>query len=267
MRHRLLLALWLLTDLLIFVGSYVLAYFMRVGWMLSTDLPLQHVVIAALIVAPFFVLVLGTTRTFALTRSQTTVRTLFYIAFSSIVGNAFFVLTFFFLFVSFLSRLLLIEAFIISTVALVVWHCMYEQILRAGLAVNPPQFPTIVIGITRESRKLLRVLRERKSPLWPVGVVDVMGTSEKEIEGVPVLGKLNTLEQSLEKLGVTHVIQCSDLEQSLNLLSLCRNRGITYGLLPSVLGIVERDERIESIEGFAAVMVSPKRSLWQWFAE
>jgi hypothetical protein len=47
------------------------------------------------------------------------------------------------------------------------------------------------------------------------------------------------------------------LEQSLNLLSACRRRGITYILLPSVLGIVERDERIESLEGYAVTMVQP----------
>ena len=38
----------------------------------------------------------------------------------------------------------------------------------------------------------------------------------------------------------SNLIQCSDLEQSINLLSACRNKSITYLLLPSVVGIVER---------------------------
>jgi hypothetical protein len=44
------------------------------------------------------------------------------------------------------------------------------------------------------------------------------------------------------------------------LLSACRRRCITYILLPSVLGIIERDERIESLDGFAVTIVRPKKA-------
>jgi hypothetical protein len=90
------------------------------------------------------------------------------------------------------------------------------------------------------------------------------GTSEKEVEGVPVLGKLPKLEEALTKMGITHLIQASDLEQSLNLLGMCRTHGLHYLLLPSVLGMIERDQRIESLEGMPVISVSSGRSAWRW---
>ena len=85
--------------------------------------------------------------------------------------------------------------------------------------------------------------------------MDGRGANESEVSGVQVLGNLNKLEEVLEQKKITHLIQCSDLEQSLNLLSACRNKNITYLMLPSVLGIVERDEKVESLEGMAVIMV------------
>ena len=78
------------------------------------------------------------------------------------------------------------------------------------------------------------------------------------------MGKLNKLEDVLNEKRITHLIQCSDLEQSLNLLGACRQKGIHYILLPSVLGIVERDERVESLEGHPVTMVSPKKGVLDW---
>jgi hypothetical protein len=86
-----------------------------------------------------------------------------------------------------------------------------------------------------------------------------------EIHGVPVEGKLNKIEEVMRGKRITHVIQCADLEQSLNLLSICREFEATYMLLPSVLGIVERDERVESLEGHPVTIVSPNEKRWQWF--
>jgi hypothetical protein len=91
-------------------------------------------------------------------------------------------------------------------------------------------------------------------------VLDGQGIKDTEIDGVPVRGKLDKLEETLVHEHITHLIQCSNLEQTMNLLSACRNRGITYILLPSVLGIVERDERVESLEGHAVTVVRPPKA-------
>jgi FlaA1/EpsC-like NDP-sugar epimerase len=160
--------------------------------------------------------------------------------------------------------MLLLYALVISTVAIWIWHLLYSKFQRMMLRKDPPVFPTLIVGVTRESRELIAKLNKGLNPLKPVAVLDGKGCKDSEIDGVPVRGKLNKLEDVLGE-GITHLIQCSDLEQSLNLLSACRQKKITYMLLPSVLGIVERDEKVESLEGQPVTMVGPKENALMWF--
>lgn len=265
MRYALTIAVWIFSDLLLFIATYVLAYFLRVGPILSTDFPFDHFIVIAVIISPVFLLVLLTTRTFALMRNQATLRNAAYIGYSSLVGTALFTLAYYFTFTAFFSRLLLLYAFIASSLALFLWHVLFQRVQRTILRHRLPVFPTLIIGITRESRQLIELLHRKKSPLVPVAILDGRGSTEKSIHSVPVLGKLNMLDEILRTKRITHLIQCADLEQSLNLLSACRKGGITYMLLPSVLGMVGGDERIESLEGLPITTVPPKPSWWQWF--
>jgi len=264
MRYRILLALWLISDVAVFIGAYALAYFFRVGWIFSSDFPFEPYITVVSVVAPMWLIVLATTRTFGLTRSQTSIRNIAYIAYSSAVGTALFALGYYFLFGLFFSRMLLLNALVLSTAGIWIWHLSYSKILRLLLRRDPPVFPTLIVGVTRESRALIEKLNATKNPLKPVAVLDGRGCKDTEIDGIPVRGKLNKLEDVLNE-GITHLIQCSDLEQSLNLLSACRQKKITYMLLPSVLGIVEKDEKVESLEGQPVTMVSPKESALMWF--
>lgn len=264
MRYRFLLWLWLLTDLCVFVGAYALAYFLRVGLIFSSDFPFQPYILVVVLTAPIWLVVLATTRTFALTRSQSTIRNLAYIAYTAAVGTSIFALGYYFLYGYFFSRLLLVYALVLSVVVVWVWHMLYHAFLRAMVRRNPPVFPTLIVGVNRESRALIERLESSRNPLKPVAILDGRGCKDKEISGVPVLGKLNKLEEVLDS-GITHLIQCSDLEQSLNLLSACRQKKITYMVLPSVFGMVERDEKIETLEGQPVTMVSPKQSPITWF--
>jgi FlaA1/EpsC-like NDP-sugar epimerase len=265
MRRPLLLLLWLLSDSALFVGAFALAYFLRVGWVLSTDFPFDRFIVTALAVAPLWLLTLVATRTFSLMRAQRSLRTGMYIVYASVVATALFVLGYYFLYGLFFSRLLLLYAFGGTAALTWGWHIVFDRLQRGLLRRSPPAYPTLIVGATREARALIATLRDRRSPLTPVAILDGRGTSEQEIEGVPVRGKLNKIEDVLESERITHLIQCSDLEQSLNLLSACRNRRITYLLLPSVLGIVERDERIDALEGRPVTVVRPPEPGWKWF--
>lgn len=265
MRYRVLLALWLFADVLLFIGCYAAAYAIRVGFILSTDFPFDRHLTATFLAAPPWLLVLLTTRSFHLTRNQMTLRSGAYIAYSALVGAALFTLIYYFTFNQFFSRLLIIEAFLLSTFVVWGWHIVFEQILRRVLRMHPPVFPTLIVGITRESQAMIATLNRRKHPLFPVAVLDVRGIKDIDVEGVPYLGRLNKLEETLTRFRPTHLIHASDMEQSLNLLSACKNKGIAYIVLPSVFGIVNRDERVESLEGHPVTVVPPENSRWSWF--
>lgn len=265
MRRPLLLILWLATDYLLFLAVYAFAYFQRVGWILSTDLPFHTFMTAVAVSGVPWLGGLVMTRTFSLTRRQRTPRNAAYIVYVSVMGVALVTTVYFFLFQRIFSRELLLAAFVLSAVATWAWHMVFGLLMRVTLRSGSPYYPTLLIGVTRESRHLIRLLQKHRSVLQPVVILDATGVKESDIDGIPVLGKLDKLEDILKRFGITHVIQCSDLEQSINLLSACRARGITYMLLPSVLGIVERDERIESLEGKAVTVVSPENGWWGWF--
>lgn len=251
--------------MVVFVCAYALAYFSRVGWIFSSNFPFTPYVTVVIAVAPIWLLVLLTTRTFALTRNQCTLRNIAYIAYSCVVGVSLFAIGYYFSYGLFFSRLLLVYALVNSVVMVWCWHLLFDKLQRHVLRSDPPAFPALIVGVNRESTALIKHLNERRNPLKPVAILDGRGSKEKEIDGVPVLGKLNKLEDTLETYGITHLIQCSDLEQSLNLLGACRKRSITYVLLPSVLGIVEGDERIDTLEGLPVTMVSPKNGPLSWF--
>lgn len=265
MRRSILLLIWLLTDLAIFVGAYVLAYFLRVGWVISTVFPLDLFTQTAMLTAPVCIAVLAFLGVFRLMRTQAEPRNIMHILFACILGCAFFTLAYYFIYTAFFSRLLLVYAFTLSSFALAVWHIGFERIVRKVLRMGRPVYPTLIIGATREAARLIKTLNDQKSPLTPVAILDGRGSKETSLEGVPVEGKLNKLEETIKKHRITHMIQASDLEQSMNLLSACRNHGMKYMLLPSVMGMIEGDERIESIERNPVTTVETKKQLLGWF--
>ncbi len=257
-RHRLLIVLWLCSDALLFIVSFILAYFVRVGWIFSTNFPFAAFLAVVIGTTPLWLLILMFQRTFRLTDTQADTKHFLSLLWSNIVGVALFALAYFFVYDLFFSRLLLVEAFLFSTVILWFWHMFFTALARRSLWRDPPAFPTLIIGATREAAKLIETLQRKKNPLRPVAILDGRGTTLKALHGVPIIGKLDKLEETLDRHHISHLIQCSDIEQSLNLLSVCRNRSLTYLLLPSVLGIVERDEQVESLENVAVMVVRPQ---------
>lgn len=256
MRRSLLLVCWLLMDALLFCAAYVAAYFLRVGFVLSTDFPLDNFMQATLMTLPLWLATLVTLNVFALGRRQGSLKTMLYIAFACAMALSFFTLTYYFLFNNFFSRLLLVYAGILSFAITMLWHIVYDTWQRKVLRRDPPAYPVLIIGSNRDAERIIRLLNEKQSPLKPVGILGSHSVPVREIASVPVLGRLHKLESTMKELRITHLIQCDELEHTINLLSACRTHRITYFLLPSVLGIVGMNERSEHIEGQPVIAVS-----------
>ncbi|MSR68026.1 hypothetical protein EXS65_04385 [Candidatus Peribacteria bacterium] len=254
MRRTLLLTAWLLTDIVLFVGAYVCAYFLRVGFILSSDFPLDRYVQAVLVISPIWVAVMIGLGIFRLTRVQSDKRNILHILFACVMGLSLFTLGYYFLFGQFFSRLLLVYAGALSFVLTTIWHLAFDQWQRRILRKDPPAYPVLIVGANREAERFIRLLNDRLSPLRPVGVLDSLGSQQKEISGVPVLGKLNVLESVIKTKRPTHLIQCSNLEHTINLVSAARQHNMTYMMLPSVLGIAQK-QSMDSIEGQAMITV------------
>lgn len=248
MRRSLLLLVWLITDVLLFLGAYAAAYFLRVGFILSTDFPLNLYMQTALIVSPLWLGVMVQLGIFRLTRIQSSQKNITHILFAAVLGSSLFTLAYYFLYSAFFSRLLLVYAGALNFVFTVVWHLAFDQWQRRILRRNPPAYPVLIVGTNREAERFIKLLEDKQSPLKPVGILDSQNAPQKEIAGIPVLGKLNKLEEVIKQKRPTHLVQCSNLEHTINLLSVCRQHKITYILLPSVLGVVDGSQEM-SIEG------------------
>lgn len=251
MRRTFLLSLWLLSDFALFVASYVIAYFLRVGFLLSTDFPLNLYTQTVIIVAPLWLLVMGQLGIFRLTRVQSDKKNLSHILFACVMASALFTLAYYFLYNNFFSRLLLVYAGILNLLLTTLWHLAFDQWQRQQLRKDPPAYPVLVIGINRETERIMKLLEEKQSPLRPIGILDAQGSPLKEIRGIPVLGKLNVLEEVIKMNRPTHLLQCSNLEHTMNLISVCRSHSMTYMLLPSVLGAVGSQGEVVMVEGQA----------------
>lgn len=246
---------WLLTDSLVFAGAYSLAYFFKVGFIFSSDLPFETFLTATAMTIPGWLIVMITMRNYGLSRMQKSPRNFLYIAYACVIGMAGFALAFYFLKQILFSRLLLLMCGVLSSVAIYIWHILFDRIQRTILRKNPPVYSCLIIGTNREAVKLIEKMQKNKSPITPVAILDGRGASVNEIAGVPVLGKLNKLEEVLKEKNITHVVQCDQIEHSINLLSVCRQHNITYMLLPFVLGVIEDNIPTEALEGKQLVTV------------
>ncbi len=264
MRRLILLLIWLVGDECLFIGAYIAAYVIRIRQFNSTDLPLELFARSVLLVAPVWLIVMMTLRIYGLTRVQSSMRNIFHILFAGVMAASLVSLTHYFLNQAHFSRLLLVMAGAIHTIAVIVWHLAFDQWQRKILRRSPPAYPLLIIGANREAERLIKTLTEKQSVFMPVAILESRGTQRTEIGGVPVLGKLNKLDEVIREKKITHLAQCADLEHTLNLLSACRQHGITYFLLPSVLGIVEGDEKTELIEGTQPVTMVSQAPKWTW---
>ncbi len=254
MRRTFLLFTWVVTDIVLFIGAYVCAYFLRVGFILSSDFPLNRYVQAVLVISPIWVGVMIGLGIFRLTRVQSSRRNILHLLFSCVMGLALFTLGYYFLFGQFFSRLLLVYAGLLSFVLTTIWHLSFDQWQRRILRKDPPAYPILIVGINRETERFIRLLSDKQSPLKPIGVLDSQGSPLKEVAGVSVLGKLNILEEVIKTKKPTHLVQCSNLEHTTNLMSVCRQHKMTYMLLPSVIGS-SGNQSMDVIEGQTMITV------------
>jgi FlaA1/EpsC-like NDP-sugar epimerase len=256
--------MWLLSDAVVFAGAYALAYFARVGWIFSTDLSFRTYMMAVVLTVPGWLVVMVTMRNFALSRDQSSLKTGAYIAYAAIIGMAGFALVFYFQEQTLFSRRLLLLAGVLSMALVWAWHGIVDVLQRRWLRAGRPAYPLLVIGVNREAQRVVERLQRTRSPLTPVAILSGKSGAPKDVGGVPVCGKLDALEAIIAQKGITHVLQCDHLEQSINLASACRAHRITYLLLPFVLGVVEHDVPTESLEGHTVIAVHPRNRWWEW---
>jgi FlaA1/EpsC-like NDP-sugar epimerase len=237
-----------IVDYIALLAAFSLAYFVRVGWIFSTDFPFWPYFKVSLIVSLVWIGFFVVFRLYALQKRTDSKEHVARLILVNLLGTGTFILFFFSFRKLLFSRLILIYVFLISTLLLVLTHYFSEKIRgmysRKSIGISR----VLIIGTNRSASKLLQALRTLSSKHRPVAILDGYGSNKKEIAGVPILGKLNILESTVDKYEINEIIQVDNIEQALNIITFCQKKGLKYAMLPSLLGVFHDQIEVETLE-------------------
>lgn len=244
----------LLTDFLLLIVAFILAYFLRVGWIFSTDFeffPYLVVVIPTCVVWIVFLLIF---RVYRLQEGWFSAEHYLRIFLGSIAGIAVFGFLFYLFYRLQFSRLLLVYGYVLATVFLTVSHLGFQALQRHFVAHGKGIIRVLILGSNRAADQLIDLLLRESSEHVPVAILDGYGAHVKELHGVPVLGKLDKLESTVQTYRIDEIIQVDNLEQTINIINFCSQKGLSYTMLPSLLGVYSHHSR-ELLGGLSVLRV------------
>ena len=222
-------------DYLFILLSFILAYFFRVGFILSTDFSFAAYFSVFLPTSVIWLVVLIFEKTY--TTLPIAKRRLFTnIIKANLVGVTIFVLIFFYKRDIFFSRLILVYVWTISNILIIsnawLFRIIQFYLYKKGIWTKK----TLIVGANRTAEKAIQNLQENEPFYQAVAILDAYGTKKKEISSVPVLGKMNSLEEIIKKKNISVILQSDCLEQSVNLVHLAEKNNLDYFLMPNLLG-------------------------------
>ena len=225
----------LILDFLLILLSFTLAYFLRVGFILSTDFPFYKYFTVFLPTSIIWIGVLIFEKIYS-TKPITKRRLFTNIIKSNLVGITVFVLIFFYKRDIFFSRLMLIYVWGISNMLIVgnawLFRILKFQIYKKGLGTKK----TLVVGANKTAEEAIKNLQQNEPYYEVVAILDAYGSKKEQICGIPILGKMNSLEEIITTKNIQVIMQADCIEQSINLLQIAESKKIDYFLMPSLLG-------------------------------
>lgn len=224
-------------DFFLILLSFSFAYFVRVGFIFSTDFPFNQFLPVALVSGSLTIVFAFLIKTYKDDQKVISIHHFLRTGFASILQTALFAIIFYFFYQSLFSRLMLVYIAFFSLFFVYGGHVLFDKFIRflyskgKGGVVR-----TLLIGTNREAQKLVKFLQTNRSRHYIVAILDGYGSSLDDIEGVPVKGKLNKLETIVQTEKIEQIIQVDNLEQVMNLLLFAKQNQLKYILVPSVLG-------------------------------
>ncbi len=237
-------------DVLVVWAMFLLAYFVRVNWVFSTDFPFELFALLSGVAADVWIGFLAFVKAYRLP-PRSGVRAwydIILILVGGVIAVGFLIVSYFFPREILFSRLIGVYAFLFSAVWLILSQKVFRILLgrakKAGMGHK-----TLIIGANRVSERFVACVKEdRFAPLQIIGVIDPYGLA-KNFKGVPLLGKLDQLEKVCEREKITSIVQCDAFEHTLSLVSFCEEHDIKFQFLPSLRGVFEDNLRLREIAG------------------
>ncbi len=240
----------ILLDTLIVWGMFLLAYFVRVHWIFSTDFPFTLFALLSGAATLVWIAFLAFVKAYRLP-PRSGVRSWYDIVLiiaGGIIAVGFLIVSYFFPREILFSRLIGVYAFLFGAL----WLICSQKIFRFFLGRSKKAgkgYKTLIIGANRVSEQFVsRVKADSFAPFQIMGVIDPYGLAKK-FKGALLLGKLDQLEKVCEREKITAIVQCDAFEHTLSLVSFCEEHDIKFQFLPSLRGVFEDNLRLREIAG------------------
>ncbi len=245
----------IIVDVLGVYGAFLLAYFIRVGWIFSTDFPFQLFAILGAGAMVVWIGFLIFSKYYRIPpRSGGRVWFDFLLSvFGGALAVGILIVTYFFPREILFSRLIGVYIFVFGILWLAITQWIFRSILAWAKRHEKNVYKTVIVGANRVAEKLIHAIETNPyAPYKIMGVIDPYGMA-KHIQGSRILGKLDKLETICQEQGITALIQCDGFEHTLNLISLCDEKKIKFQFDPALRGVFEDNLRIREVAGVTMI--------------
>lgn len=242
-------------DFLLVYTAFLLAYFLRVGWIFSTDFDFPMFALMSFVGAALWVLFLAFARYYRIPPRSGAKEwyDLVLVLIGGVIANGVLIVLYFFPQEILFSRLITVYAFIFGSFALITSQVIFKLFMARLKKKQTQVYRLLIIGANRVSENFIAQVQSNPYALYKVvGVIDPYGI-EKDIKGSVILGKLDKLESICKSEGITAILQCDAFEQTINLISFCEEHNIKFQFDPALRGIFEKNLRIREVAGHTTI--------------
>ena len=249
-------------DGLLILAAFALSYFLRVGFIFSSDFPFNRYITIAALTVPITIVFMFFARAYKLAQQVHSLRHIQRIAFVAIENVAVFIVLYYFAYKQFFSRMILVYIFLLTFLFVYLWHRVFRWILQKSSEREIGIYRTLIIGANRPAEELIKQLIRTKSHIKPVAIIDASGTGKTIIAGVPVVGKMDMFERAIAQHQIDHILQTDHLEQTLNIINYALSNNLKYIMPPELLGIFQGHQTLEEIEGRPFLKIHRTKQWW-----
>jgi FlaA1/EpsC-like NDP-sugar epimerase len=242
-------------DFILVLACFLLAYFIRVDWVFSTDFDFGVFAIMSAIGAAMWVLFLAFARYYRIPPRSGAKEWYDFalILIGGVIANGMLIVVYFFPQEILFSRLISVYAFLFASLALITTQILFKVFMVRLKKQNKQVYRLLIVGANNVSENFIAQVHSNPYALYEVvGVIDPYGI-RKTISGSTILGKLDKLESICADKGVTSILQCDAFEQTLNLISFCEEHHIKFQFDPALRGVFEKNLRIREVAGHTTI--------------
>jgi len=250
--------LFFFLDFFCILLAFVGAFYVRLGGFYRPDFPFGDYFENALLISPLWLVFLAWGGRYSL--SERKVSDIFrVVSLSGLAGTMLFVLIFFFRREIFFSRLIVMYIFLFGTILGMASYFLEKSFEKWKVRTGKDTISVLIIGANRASEETVHQLLKQNSRHQPVAILTPFGSSKREIAGVPILGKLDALERTVEQKNIQEIFLCDGIEQMMNLLLFAEGRFLDFRVSPEILGVFRENIAPEIIaqKPFLTLQTSP----------